>query len=154
MTCRETELRFRGILIPFLPLLVLLVASIGCSGPDAVNARLVGDWPHLEDSIGKNQADIVLVAQRQELRPYNESQVFGNSEGWYFVTWSVQHVEQGQWKDETLKFVFHESTYGMSPETIEHLDLAPYHRHAIMRFWLRRGWGPPTIVAQEPATRP
>ena len=147
-SCLRVEVFFFSLCI------LLIIAAAGCSGPNTVNARLVGDWPHLEDSLGKDQADIVLVAQREELRPYSESETFGRGEGWFFATWSVQRVEQSQWKDETLRFIFREPAYDVELDTAEYLGPAPYRRHPSMRFWLRRGWGPPTIVAQEPVTRP
>lgn len=106
-----------------------------------------------EDPAACDEADTLIVAQCRQMTEYH-SVVKGNRvQRWYLTDWRVIRAERGQWRDEAMNFVFHDSD---SPSGAGfYLGERPsvYYKGAVVAFCVDTSKSPPVIVAQQTRSR-
>ncbi|MBN1359990.1 MAG: hypothetical protein JW993_05330 [Sedimentisphaerales bacterium] len=136
------------------------VAFAGCASPGPpqppreVSAVLPKNAPLSgEDPEACAAADTLVVAQCTRLEEYDSAVKGHRLVSWHATEWHLIRVEQGEWPDETVRFVYRESWPERELGVVYRGTPVAYYPGAVMAFCIERTAPKATIVAQQPRSR-
>jgi hypothetical protein len=135
---------------------ILAMMALGCGAPQPpqkVNAYLPANVPLVgAGTEACATADAIVLGKCAQCREYATIVQGDWVNSWYVAQWRVLRVEQGQWPDRTISFVFVDKWPAPDSGIMVKKAPMPYHVGAVRAFCLDMK-GQPTIVADQSRSR-